>query len=294
MTLFSVEVAQLVVDLDAAVQAHLGWSRRVLRCAVLREPPGDDVLAPDAHQLCDFGRCCDRHRARFAELPGFDAGRMLAQHRLMHDAVRALCVDILAHGRGQRAQLDTFERTQSELVSMVAHLKTEVLSHSARHDDLTGLPLRHDLKAEFERCRSTAQRHGEHLIVVLIDVDHFKHVNDTHGHSVGDRALRHVAGILREHARVGEPVFRYGGEEFLLLLQTDGIAAAERAIERLLRALRECPMPMPEQAPLNLRVSAGLAIVSEGEGLAQAIELADRALYDAKSDGRDRWRWSRA
>ncbi|MBK9363349.1 MAG: diguanylate cyclase [Rubrivivax sp.] len=293
-TVFSADAQRLVDELDAAVEAHLGWTRRVLRCAVLHTHPGDDVLAADAHRRCRFGSWFLAQQDDFAALDAAATARVCEQHERMHDAVRALCAALLAGRRGEPADLDTFEATQSSLVNGLAQLKTRLLAHSARHDPLTGLPLRYGLEDEYGRHLALAARGGHRLALMLADVDHFKRVNDRHGHAVGDQALRHIAGVLRGTARAAEPVFRFGGEEFLLLLHARDAGAAAQAAERVLRALRDAPLQLADGTRLDLRISAGLSLAGDDETMAVAVERADRALYAAKQAGRDRWCWGEA
>jgi len=166
-----------------------------------------------------------------------------------------------------------------------------MLAHSARHDPLTGLPLRYGLEEECARFKALTQRIGQLMVLVMVDVDHFKAVNDVHGHAVGDEALRHLAAILRAQARAEEPVFRFGGEEFLVMLHTADAEAAGAAADRLLQAVRERPLQAGNGVLLPLRVSAGLAAVGADEPLSRALARADAALYAAKRGGRDRWFW---
>jgi diguanylate cyclase (GGDEF)-like protein len=292
VAVFAKVTEAFVAELDMATEAHLDWTRRVLRCAVLRTPPGEDVMAADAHVRCRFGRWFGEQRERFEERDAAAAGRVAQNHRRMHDAVRRLCTAILDHGRGDATDLAIFERTQTDLVADLAQLKTDVLARSARHDVLTGLPLRHGLEDEFHRCLSAARRHAAELVVVLLDVDHFKQVNDRHGHAVGDLALQHVAALLMAQSRAGEPLLRFGGEEFLALLAASEPGGAEQAVERMLQTLRNTPLRLPDGSRLDLRVSAGLARVGPDETLDGALARADRALYAAKAAGRDRWRWA--
>ncbi len=289
-TTFSDDAQDFVLRLDEAAQAHMEWTRRVLRCAVLRTSPGEDVLAADAHLRCRFGVWFRRYRERFDLIDAVAAQRLDDQHRQMHDAVRHICGRILEGATGDATALDTFERTQAGLIADLALLKTECLAHSARIDALTGLPLRYGLEEEFVRYRAQAMRRGEQLAVVLLDVDHFKRVNDAHGHAAGDLALQHVATVWRAHCRAGEPLFRFGGEEFLALLHAAGRDGAQQAVERLLQSLRDTPLRLPNGRKLSLRASAGLAEAGAEEPMAEVLARADRALYAAKAAGRDTWR----
>jgi diguanylate cyclase (GGDEF)-like protein len=212
----------------------------------------------------------------------------------MHGAARSLCLLVLGGEAGDAQALAEFERAQAGVVAELAYLKTACLQRSARLDALTGLPLRYGMEEEFARCRAQAQRHGEAFVAVMIDIDHFKRINDRLGHATGDLALRHVAALLREHCRSGEPVFRFGGEEFLAMLQAADRDAAQHAAGRILGALRETPLQLAEGRRLKLTASAGLAAVGAAESMAEAIARADRALYVAKAAGRDAWRWADA
>jgi diguanylate cyclase (GGDEF)-like protein len=292
MPVFARKAEEFVVELDAAVETHLDWTRRVLRCAVSRASPGDDVLAHDAHCRCRFGRWVDTQRERFNELDEAATRRMLDQHERMHAAVRRLCSALIADGAGETSDLDDFEQSQKSLLADLARFKTRLLERSARLDALTGLPLRYGLEEEFARFRLASRRIGKKVALMMIDVDHFKHVNDTYGHAVGDLALKHTAGILSRQARADEPIFRFGGEEFLQLVRVDAAVEAEAVADRLLQALRDHPMPLPENEPLQLRVSSGLAVVGYDEDMGPAIARADHALYAAKAGGRDCWRWA--
>ena len=291
---FSHEDQAFVERLDQASQCHMAWTRRVLRCALLRTSPGDDVLAEDAHARCDFGLWFRRNRERFETIDAATARHLEAQHQRMHVAVRAICRGVLAGAPGDPATLDAFERAQTAVVADLAHLKTAFLSHSARVDALTGLPLRHGLEEDFLRYRASAQRHGERVVAILMDVDHFKRVNDTHGHAVGDLALGHVADVLRTLCRGGERLFRFGGEEFLALQQAPDAGAAEHAAQRLLQGLRDAPLRLPQDAgTLQLTMCAGLAESGPDESMASVVDRADKALYQAKAAGRDCWRRAR-
>ncbi len=289
MANFPPEIEVFVEQLDAAVGAHLDWTRRVLRCAVLRVSPGDDVLSPEAHNLCGFGCWFNESKAYFIDRDPQVSARIENVHRAMHDAIRSICSDVLADQPGQSACLDAFEKTQSELVELLADFKTQLLATAAQQDSLTGLPLRHSLEHDFTQALKTCRRNKTLLYVAMIDIDHFKAVNDTYGHPVGDLALRHLAGALKANVRSNEQLYRYGGEEFLLLLQADKSELMKVPAQRLLEAVRQMRVPLATGEPLALTVTLGLARVRSGDGLEAAVERADQALYAGKTAGRDRY-----
>jgi diguanylate cyclase (GGDEF)-like protein len=160
------------------------------------------------------------------------------------------------------------------------------LRHLARHDHLTGAYNRREIESVLEVAWHQHRRLGNGLAVALVDIDHFKRLNDTLGHARGDHALVHVANLLRERTRPYDCVGRWGGEEFLLVMVGADAATAVQVCERLRADLCESSataLGMP------LTVSIGVAAASDDDVSAAAlIERADRAMYEAKAAGRDR------
>jgi diguanylate cyclase (GGDEF)-like protein len=285
----SPETDHFIAELDAAVEAHMNWTRRILRCVVLRTSPGEDVLAPMAHTLCHFGGWFKTNRSLFETLDSEATLRIEGVHRAMHDAIRTICADVLAARPGQMGDLETFEQSQSELLGLLARFKTLILSNAVRHDPLTGLPLRYGIESDFTLCQKDARRTRNRLYIVMIDADHFKRINDRYGHPVGDVALRHLADVLRATLRASEPLYRFGGEEFLLLMQCKSDSAAEQTARRIVTTVRTTPVQVPNETSLTLTVTLGLAEVGQEEELASAVKRADAALYAGKQAGRDRY-----
>ncbi|MGA7828484.1 MAG: diguanylate cyclase [Geobacteraceae bacterium] len=148
------------------------------------------------------------------------------------------------------------------------------------HDHLTGLPNRRFLDFQLKKNIEEVKRYGEYLSLIMLDIDHFKHYNDTRGHVQGDRLLADLAGILSKHIRSADFVFRYGGEEFLVLLpRTDALLAAETA-ERLRKLVEE-----QTEVTISLGVATYRQNSSSGEN---PVDRADAALYRAKREGRNR------
>lgn len=157
-------------------------------------------------------------------------------------------------------------------------------------DPLTGLDNRRAFESRANQALLEARRRGNALSLGFIDVDHFKPLNDEHGHPVGDEVLRALAGVLTDAARVVDTVSRVGGEEFALLMPDADAEGARRFGERLRRAVQSAELSA--RAPgLRVTISIGLASVSSDQsawGLDGLYTLADRALYQAKRQGRNR------
>lgn len=157
----------------------------------------------------------------------------------------------------------------------------------ATHDMLTGLHNRLHMHTLLDRERSRQERHGGAFSVAIIDLDHFKHVNDEYGHQAGDAVLRHFADAARDVLRNTDIIARWGGEEFLVLFTASSREHALQGLQRLRDHLVRHPWASGRRHRV-VRFSAGVAEHNTDESLSQTLERADRALYSAKAGGRDR------
>ncbi|GAB4562449.1 MAG: diguanylate cyclase DgcZ [Rhizobacter sp.] len=284
------EALEALLDgIDRGIESHLAWNQRLLRCALLREPPGDDVLHPRAHTLCCFGQWLHSHRAQLDNIDPVLAEQTASSHQSMHDAVRRMCEQLLLGQAASADDLLAYEHGQSTMVMVLNALRERTSRATTQLDVLTGLPLRHGLEHMFSLRRKDARRGEAVLWVAMIDVDRFKLVNDTHGHAVGDIALQHIAKRLAGCMRETDSLFRFGGEEFLALLMVREPKGAALLAQRLLEAVNAHPVCTPSGSSLKLSVTIGLAQVGPDESLAHATERADRALLQGKANGRNQF-----
>ena len=158
---------------------------------------------------------------------------------------------------------------------------------AATTDDLTGLANRRRLGQLLDEERGRTRRYGAPFSVLLIDFDHFKAINDRHGHGVGDEALQLFARVATEALRTTDTVGRWGGEEFLVVLPNTDTDGARRLAERVADRIRSTPLPTAD-AELALTVSIGIVAFDGAEKIDALVSRADRALYQAKASGRDR------
>lgn len=279
----------LLEGMGRGIEAHLAWSQRLLRCALLRESPGDDVLRPDAHMLCRFGMWFSSHRPQIESFDPALVDGIAQAHQRMHDAVRRMCERVLLNEPAAPADLQAFEHGQSTMVSQLNQLRELVARATVHQDVLTGLPLRHGLDHTFALRRKDARRAQAQLWLAMIDVDHFKSVNDRHGHAVGDAALQHVARRLGACMREADALLRFGGEEFLALFLVNDPPGVDVLAARLLDAVGAHAMTTASGTTLNLTITIGLARVRADEELASATERADHALLQGKLHGRNRY-----
>jgi diguanylate cyclase (GGDEF)-like protein len=166
-----------------------------------------------------------------------------------------------------------------------------LLHDDARRDPLTRLGNRLGMDEDLSAAASRVERYGHTYCVALFDIDHFKAYNDTFGHLAGDEALRRVAQVLDGSVRTADMAYRYGGEEFLLLLPEQTIGTAMEAVERTRAAVEALALPNPTLRPSDsVTISAGIAESSAASPLDVVAWLgrADSALYQAKAAGRNR------
>lgn len=157
----------------------------------------------------------------------------------------------------------------------------------ATRDELTGLANRRHMLALLKAEQARQQRTGQPLSLVLLDLDHFKRVNDAYGHQAGDAVLKGFAEAARSALRGSDVLSRWGGEEFLLMLPDTGLDEAERCVDRIREGLAQ--VIFTSVAPdLQITFSAGLSVCRAGEPLEAVIDRADQAMYRAKALGRNR------
>ncbi len=159
--------------------------------------------------------------------------------------------------------------------------------NKAETDALTGLHNRVWFEEVFPKQLELCERTGQHACLLMVDLDHFKRVNDQYGHQIGDEALRHVATLLRRNLRSTDLCARYGGEEIIVLMPGAELSQAGLTAERLREAIANTPLQLADGRQVALRVSGGIAQWPPGTALEDLVRVADQALYRAKNAGRN-------
>ncbi|MDB5892574.1 MAG: hypothetical protein JWQ88_105 [Rhodoferax sp.] len=214
----------------------------------------------------------------------------------MLTAVFCLLVMVQIYGRTTRKVFLQGMRARMGTEAMAATLRqknedlTEALQIIAKMADLDPLTQCMNRRAAMRNLAEPVrhERFGACFGIILLDVDHFKIVNDTHGHAVGDAVLVAVAERLRQHLRAQDVLARWGGEEFLCLMSDVDATALWAMAERLRGALAATPLLPPPPAELRVTASLGLALCRLGDSLEDTIDSADQAMYQAKRAGRNR------
>jgi diguanylate cyclase (GGDEF)-like protein len=175
---------------------------------------------------------------------------------------------------------------QRELEAIVAD-RTRQLREQAIKDGLTGLLNRSAFFEVLERELARARREGDRLALVMMDLDHFKSINDTHGHQAGDAVLKETAQRILQSVRSYDTVGRYGGEELAILMPGCGLEEASSRAEYVRRQIAELPFATPA-GTVNVTASFGVTVTGPGcDGIHELLQAADQALYAAKANGRN-------
>jgi two-component system, cell cycle response regulator len=175
-------------------------------------------------------------------------------------------------------------------LSLALVARSQRLLQAATSDPLTQLFNRGYVDDRFAIELSRARRYGKPLTIAVIDADHFKSLNDTHGHAAGDLVLRKIGTILRNSFRQSDTAGRYGGEEFVVILPEMDIETAHRKLEFLRESVANTPMELaPNGEAVQVTISAGLAsFPQDGADAAELFALADERMFQAKKEGRNR------
>jgi diguanylate cyclase (GGDEF)-like protein/PAS domain S-box-containing protein len=237
----------------------------------VREVRGDQIYAEMQPHI---------HAALRGETASFEGETVVGGIRYHYQS--SFVPDIDADGNVQGLYALTFD---------ISRLKQaeEALERLARIDSLTGVANRRQFEEQLSSALARARRQGEGVALLAIDVDHFKAINDNHGHPVGDAVLVEVAGRLLSCVRAGDLVARLGGDEFMVLVGNPAPDSAEQIAKHIMSAMRE-PVELGPHMKLPIGASIGIAYSSSAIDAQPLMLLADRALYRAKAAGRNCWR----
>lgn len=295
----------LVVDDKPGIRDLLRRRLEALGCEVTALSEGSQVVRTAREQPPDLILL----DVMMPDLDGFAACQALKQDPAVRDIPVILMTarsEVESRVQGLEAGAHDFVGKPFETAELVAriqaalrvkHLQDELkeanrrLERLARSDPLTDLPNRRTFDEQFLVAVERARRGRQALSVIMLDLDHFKQVNDVHGHLVGDEALRQVGRLLQGRQRITDLVARYGGEEFVWVLPG---ARAEDAVElaEWVRRAVGSTVITSSLGPVRLAISAGVTTFDPGEhgplSAAGVLEAADRALLEAKAAGRDR------
>jgi diguanylate cyclase (GGDEF)-like protein len=275
-----------MVQLDQALYSHEQWFKALMRTLVARLPADAADLESESHRLCRFGQWYySSATVSLSEHPGFIA--LGSEHEQMHRLAAALLTRVTEDNPVTASDFDRFnnalERTRLEIQS----LRKEFDEMLRNRDPLTGARGRNSMLTELREQHALVRRGVQPCTLAMLDIDHFKRVNDNHGHVAGDRVLVATADRVQQGLRPYDRLYRFGGEEFLLCLPSTDLVSAMGVIERLRQAIADNAIEVEGAPALSVTASFGASQLEDGVQLEQCIKRADEALYAAKRAGRN-------
>lgn len=275
-----------VQQLKQALYSHEQWHRDIIRSIACRIPYDRRDTLPDAHRQCRFGQWYYGTTCVILQLQaGFSA--IESEHKRMHEFAAQLLITSERTGVVKPVDYDSFtnsvERLRLQLQSLISELEDALY----KLDPLTGAENRIGMLPTLRQEQALVQRDAHASSIMIMDLDHFKDVNDKHGHVVGDSVLSALVHRTKSILRPYDRIFRYGGEEFLIFLPHTDLSAAGTIAERIREALEEQALVHDENEPIRITASFGVARLQADMTVEESIDHADSALYAAKEDGRN-------
>lgn len=295
-------LAAALIDAFRQVSAQKAEAERFVNevtatLASLEHWAADGVTRVDAQRLAHEDLHADVDREVSSLKTHVDSSDSLADLKgHMRQRFAAIAARISAFRDSEEEKLQAAEQQNEKLNSELVELKvrTETLSEQLREqqallllDTLTNVHSRFAYDRRLDEEIAVSMRSGKPLCFALWDIDHFKQINDQHGHQVGDEVLRQVASYLSRYTRSNDFVARIGGEEFVVLFPDTRIEDATTIAEKLRALIAAADYPYGEEG-IALTVSCGLSLLQTGDGAEQLYKRADAALYAAKDAGRNR------
>lgn len=286
----TVDEAREVVDqLEEALEAHRRWLQRFQTMLVCRSKPSKWDLREDAHLNGEFGRWYHKRANPYLKRHPLFA-TVGKHHRKMHVQATKLA-RLVAEGKAiEAARYKKFSAAVDSFKMSLRAMFIQPREMLRYIDPLTGVANRYAMLPQVEQELERIRRTQETGWLALADLDRFKAVNDTWGHQAGDVVLKAAAGYLGDHLRKYDQLYRYGGEEFLLILPNSTEANAKRIIDRLRRGLAKTGIDIGKGKTLSVTASFGLARLDPEQTVQTIVERADQAMYAAKQAGRNRTR----
>jgi diguanylate cyclase len=280
------ELHVLISNMDQAIYNHDRWYEALIATLMCHLPYDEDDVHEESFRRCRFGQWLYAEGNRLLnDHPSYAA--IEGEHRRMHQLVSRL---LLTTSEGAAIGVQDFELFTNAVKSLrleAATLKRELEDLLSHVDPLTGVNSRTILLTVLRELHALVKRNVMPCSVVMMDLDHFKSVNDTYGHQAGDRVLIATAKYVMQHLRPYDKIFRYGGEEFVLALQNENPEVALVTVNHLREGLATLPILYNDML-IGVTASFGVAPLDPDCNVEQSLDHADQALYAAKSGGRNR------
>jgi len=272
-----------IVELDQVIELHDQWYRKLLRVLISDAPPDPSDFSPDAHLQCPFGHWI---KSRSAILRDDQALTSLDDaHEKVHSFARRFLLRISDGSVIPAQDWDCFESNRETMRLKILTIRQEFAEVAKNRDPLTEVQTRAGLLAELQKQHALVLRGKQACALAMLDIDHFKKVNDSYGHAAGDAVLVSIARAVKSDLRPYDQIYRYGGEEFIICMPGTTIDEASEIVERLRLSISALRFDFGE---IQVTASFGVTVLRESQSVEEAISCADKAMYEAKAQGRNR------
>lgn len=279
------ELVAMLTQLEQAYLNHLQWYSATIRTITCKLPVDQRDLTPESHHACRFGQWYDGKKF---DLHIFSSFLPLGEeHRHMHQVAARMLAGVLDGKPVATLDFDDFANAIDRMRLQISALKSELENLLYNHDPLTGAINRHGILPALREQHEISRRGIQPCCIGMADVDKFKDINDQYGHLGGDRVLKVLVHYIIEHLRPYDKIFRFGGEEFLLLLQHTELAQCIDILERVREGIAALPIDLGDRGTVRVTASFGVTLLDPGIPVEASIERVDRAMYAAKAAGRN-------
>jgi diguanylate cyclase (GGDEF)-like protein len=285
--LTSEQLQKILRQIDQALVNHNAWYSEFIRSITCKLPTNEEVIDSEPHKKCNFGKWfysieneipSTHHRFTSIE----------KTHKVMHQLAAKLLLESQEHDQVSVLDYDNFSKAIEDMRIELNNLKHEFETLLYEHDSLTGATTRLGILPTLKEQLELIQRGVQSdCCIAMMDLDNFKMINDSFGHPAGDHVLSSVIQYVIEQLRPYDKVFRYGGEEFIILMQQTDLTAGYTLIERLRKGIQSLSIKVEGNNLIQVTASFGVVKLDPNLSVENSIELADKAMYKAKASGRN-------
>lgn len=285
---FPPEVLQrTLTQISHALFEHGKWHSAFIRSIICNLSAKQVDNFPLSHTSCKFGLW---FYGETNEIPnthpryiGIDL-----KHKAMHQLATKLLTEVQSNGSVSVLSYDKFSHALEKFQAELIEFERELENLLYQHDSLTGANTRLGLLPTLKEFQELMKREPKsHCCIVMMDLDKFKDVNDAYGHRAGDKVLSTIIHYITEQLRPYDSIYRYGGEEFVILMKHTDLQTGYNIVERLRNEIETLPIYIERGELIHITASFGLVALDANEEIEKLIELADLAMYEAKAAGRN-------
>ncbi|MCH2088488.1 MAG: diguanylate cyclase [Pseudoalteromonas sp.] len=286
-SLSNTQLEDVIAEIEQAIEWHQSWYKNLLRCLIADTPANEQDLADNAHNFCRFGQWFNKLPDQTIKLHSHFS-EIASAHKKMHQGAKVLLSLKESKTVIPVNLLDQFHADLDRLRELFDCLIDEFTEVLHTRDPLTGASNRTNLLENLQKEHELCKRKSLSCALIMIDLDHFKQVNDEFGHAAGDKVLIALVKCIKSQLRKYDQLYRYGGEEFLVCLPQTELDDAKSFSERLRAGVEALKIDISNDNHINVTGSFGVTLISADDNIETAIERADEAMYQAKKSGRNR------